>query len=165
MSFVLTKKTEIDQMNAENSSIAADKNGNNADNEKILTESMNCSKNVTLICQSLLLLSQKRRTLEEKAIIAYFNELAIVNAKIIELLHSCISNSRSLGQSTDEILGKLQTVNENVCSRIEELLKILNYNFNFLEQYFEYDYCAKLLEKKELQELEKIKLNLSNSLL
>ena len=129
----------------------------------ILQQSENCSKNIMLICQSLLLLSQKRSTLEEKAIAAYFHEIVRESARLIDLLHSEISNSKSIGETTVELLDRLRTVNENLRSLIEELLKILNYDFNFLEQYFEYDYCNHLLERKELDELQQIKAGLASS--
>lgn len=141
-------------MTAQNDDVSPD--------QLILQQSENCSKNIMLICQSLLLLSQKRRTLEEKAIASYFHELVRENAKIIELLHSHLSSNSSSAQKTLELLHRLQTVNENLRTRIEELLKILNYDFNFLEQYFEYDYCARLLERKELEELQQIKTGLSS---
>lgn len=128
----------------------------------LLQETENCSKNIMLISRSLLLLSQKRRTLEEKAIAAYFHEIVSQSAKIIDLLHSEISNSALLGQTTVELLDRLQNVNENLHNRIEELLKILNYDLNFLEQYFEYDFCSSMLEKKELHELQQIEAGLSS---
>lgn len=136
--------------------------GESSTEQLLLQQSQNCSQNIMLICQSLLLLSQKRRTLEEKAIAAYFHELASENATIIKLLHAGISNTGSSAETTAEVLCRLQTVNEILRTSIEELLKILNYNFNFLEQYFEYDYCTRMLEKKDLAELQQIKAALSS---
>jgi hypothetical protein len=115
-----------------------------------LSQSMAAAGVVALIDESLLILSQKRRTLEEKAIVTYFCSLACAYAGIIGCLHMSVSRDELVGQVVVDLLPRLQTVNENVRSCVEELLKVLKYDFNYLEQYFEYDYCARLLGNQEL---------------
>ncbi|MBX9690585.1 MAG: hypothetical protein K2X27_27970 [Candidatus Obscuribacterales bacterium] len=127
--------------------------------ESALKESRALSAIIASIDESILLLCQKRRTLEEKAIIAYFHSLAVSAANIISCLHKKLSNSNETLEEWTSLLERLRTVNENIASCLEELLKILKYNFNFLEQYFEYDYLSRLLNNdsellRELEELE-----------
>jgi len=115
-----------------------------------LTESLSAASLVALTDESLLILNQKRRTLEEKAISKYFHRLSRANANIIAQLHSRIYEHDSIDENTVEQLHRLRTVNENVRSCVAELLKILKYDFNYLEQYYEYDYCARLLNNEEM---------------
>lgn len=116
----------------------------------VLQQSDESAKLISLIDECLLLLSEKRRTLEEKAIAEYFHQLASCYAGVLVLLHSCMSTQDSLEQPVLDLVNILRTVNEKVRNCVEELLKILKYNLNFLEQYFEYDYCARLRNNPEL---------------
>lgn len=120
--------------------------------EQALLSSKECSEIISIIDESLILLAQKRRTLEEKAIITHFHVFVQLYGSIITLLHEYISGLRYETERLKTQLNRLRTVNENLRKSVEELLKILKYNFNFLEQYFEYDYCAKLLNESEFKE-------------
>lgn len=129
----------------------------------VLTNSLESANIIVLIDESLLLLSQKRVTLEEKAIAAYFHKLVQSYAGIITELHVSMSSTQKTENTTIEVLARLRTVNENVRSCVQELLKILNYDLNYLEQYFEYDYCAKLINNQDhFLCLEAIKAELKN---
>lgn len=116
--------------------------------QTLLQSSLDCSRIIEMIDEVLLLLSQKRTTLEEKTIAEYFHKLVRALCTVLSLLHGCLLET-GRGQPTvaPEHVQRLQIVNEKVRIRIEELLKIVNYNMNHLEQYFEYDYCAKLIEE------------------
>lgn len=132
------------------------------DKEKFLSEealllTKESAEIISMIEESLILLSGKRRTLEEKAIIARFHFWAQTYACIIQNLHSRMSAHELLGDEIVASMHKLRTVNEKVRKSLQELLKILKYDFNFLEQYFEYDYCARLLADTEsVDELERL---------
>jgi hypothetical protein len=115
-----------------------------------LLESRASAKAVALIDEPILILSQKRKTVEEKVIVRYFHRLACVYGGIISLLHTYMSGDESGSQTQVDLLHRLRTVNENVASWVEELLKVLKYDLNYLEQYFEHDYCARLLSNQEL---------------
>ncbi len=116
--------------------------------QTLLQSSLECSRIIELIDEVLLLLSQKRTTLEEKTIAEFFHKLVKSQCTVLSVLHSCLlETGRGQPRIGPEQLARLQNVNEKVRTRIEELLKIVNYNMNHLEQYFEYDYCAKLIEE------------------
>lgn len=103
--------------------------------------------NILLMDEAILLLAQKRRTLEEKAIANHFHSLIEAYSRVIALLHMYMSKNSDLDERMLVTIHKLRTVNEKVRNRVEELLKIIKYDLNFLEQYFEYEYCGKLLDE------------------
>lgn len=126
--------------------------------QTLLQSSLESSRIIELIDEVLLLLSRKRTTLEEKTIAEYFHKLVKSLCTVLSLIHGCLLETGrgqpSIGESQ---LQRLQNVNEKVRTRIEELLKIVNYNMNHLEQYFEYDFCAKLIEEPGfLEEYEEV---------
>jgi hypothetical protein len=126
--------------------------------QTLLQRSLECSRIIEMIDEVLLALSQKRTTLEEKTIAEYFHRIVGTLCTVLSLLHSCLlETGRGQPAIAPEHIQRLQIVNENVRNRIEELLKIVNYNMNHLEQYFEYDYCAKLIEEPGfLQEYQEV---------
>lgn len=126
--------------------------------QTILQSSLECSRIVEMIDEVLLLLSQKRRTLEEKAIAEYFHRIVVALSTILFMLHGWLIETDASEQNFPaEVFKRLQNVNENLRNRIEDLLKIVKYNLNHLEQYFEYDYCAKLIAEPGLiEELEAV---------
>lgn len=127
-----------------------------------LASSLSCASTVSRIDESLLILSQKRRTVEEKIIFRYFHRLAAAYAGILNFLHTSALHEESLDSELVHLLNRLQIVSANVCECVDELLKILKYDFNYLEQYFEYDYSARLLANEQLPaELEEIRMKLS----
>ena len=111
-----------------------------------LNASLECSRIVELMNEVLILLTQKRRTLEEKAIAEYFHKSIIIHAGIICKIHQWANEAAAEPdtQLFSSVFEKLQTVNEKLRIRVEELLKVVRYNLNYLEQYFEYDFYTKL---------------------
>ncbi len=103
--------------------------------------------NILLMDEAILLLAQKRQTLEEKAIANHFHSLIEAYSRVIALLHMYMSSNSDLDERKLVTIHKLQSVNEKVRSRVDELLKIIKYDLNFLEQYFEYEYCGRLLNE------------------
>ena len=118
--------------------------------ETILSGTAESARNIALLNEAITLLLQKRRTLEEKAITRYFHELISAYGRLIAHLHICMAKSDALDDSIVAAMDRLRTVNEKVRTCAEELLKIFKYNLNFLEQYFEYDYCSKLINEENL---------------
>lgn len=130
--------------------------------------------------------SEKRVTLEEKMIRSYFHEMAavlfIINATVhrqMSQIYTRVGNqnqrkepadlpqgaarTKETEESLNELaaaLEELRGLQEKISVQLADLLKVLAYNLNFMEQYFEYgfytrinndDNCLealKLLEKK-----------------
>lgn len=118
--------------------------------EIMVSVSGEASSNILLMNEAITLLLRKRRTLEEKAIARYFHCLINAYGRLIAHLHKHMSEDAAIDDSLIATLDRLRTVNENVRSSVDALLKILKYDLNFLEQYFEYDYCSKLLNETNL---------------
>ncbi len=124
--------------------------------EQILELSLQCSELVTAITRSTFILKQKRTTLEEKAISRYLHQCSKLLGLILAKLHE------SLAERTEENLPQpsldlLRETTVDLRNRVDELLKILHYNLNFLEQYFEYDYLNKLANESEaLEKLQRV---------
>lgn len=111
--------------------------------EQLLEISLSCGELITAISRSVFVLKQKRTTLEEKAIMRYLHQCTNLIGLIIAKLHFAFANNKenTLNQINVELL---RSTTVDLRTRVDELLKILHYNFNFLEQYFEYDYVNKL---------------------
>jgi hypothetical protein len=121
------------------------------DPERLAVElSISSANAVALISESLIILSQKRRTLEEKVIFGYFHRLCVALAGLIGLLHGRLAEPESLSPVSVDILHRLKPVTENIAACVQDLLKALKYDFNYVEQYFEHDYCDRLLTGSDL---------------
>jgi hypothetical protein len=96
------------------------------------------------IIDCLALLTSKRVTLEEKMIRKELHDLTSVLAPIISTIHGNLAK-QAVPQT--EILEQLRTLNFSMRTEITRFLKALRYNFNYVEQYFEFDFCAKLREE------------------
>jgi len=101
-------------------------------------------------------LSEKRVTLEEKMIRSYFHQ---VQANLLEI---SAAFNRSLASATtpksendsaprpcttEVIKDAAETLDrflDTLESAVDELLKVLRYDLNFVEQYFEFNYYGKL---------------------
>jgi hypothetical protein len=95
------------------------------------------------ISDSLQLLLEKRITLEEKMIRNYYLQLAQTHSEILRELFFCILNpDQTLVES--KIIAELTEVNEKILQRLDDFLKAANHNLNFLEQYFEHEFCEEL---------------------
>jgi hypothetical protein len=101
-------------------------------------------------------LSEKRVTLEEKMIRSYFHQ---VNANLLELsawfnralavatTPKQAGNDSALPQNTTEIQAaciETETFLDKLQATVDELLKVLRYDLNFVEQYFEFNFYGKL---------------------
>ncbi len=133
--------------------------------EQILEITLSCGELVTALSRSLFILRQKRRTLEEKAISNYFHQATQLLGLIVAKLHRALEKGEEKNiESTQLVL--LETTTGDLKTRVDELLKILHYNLNFLEQYFEHDFFTKLsTESEALQNLQLVheKLNVGCS--
>jgi hypothetical protein len=104
---------------------------------------------LNLITETLLILNAKRETLEEKLISSIFLKLANGLSETIELLNSCCLEKQF---PQHETVVEASNLFEEIRLSVSELLKICRYDLNFLEQYFEYDYCAKLHSEQRFVE-------------
>jgi hypothetical protein len=96
------------------------------------------------ITDCLALLATKRVTLEEKMIRQELHTLVSNYGGIINEVHSRLA----IGAEPEWAhLERLRTMNFRVREEVATFLKALRYNFNYVEQYFEFDFCAKLREE------------------
>ena len=93
------------------------------------------------IDDALSILATKRTTLEEKIISQEMHALAAKLCLILNSIHSRLGENKS---PREDLLEKLRTLNFQVHETVEALLKALRYNLNFVEQYFEYNFAARL---------------------
>jgi hypothetical protein len=111
----------------------------------LLSVSKQSSDLLGKIAEALQLLLQKRITLEEKMIRAHYLQLAQTQSEILKRLFFCILNQdKTIVES--KIIAELTEVNEKILAGLDDLLKAARYDFNFLEQYFEHDFCEELAE-------------------
>jgi hypothetical protein len=87
-------------------------------------------------------LSEKRVTLEEKMINAQLQSISALCLKIARDAPLRLAVECAQGEVAG--LGALRILGDEMKEQLQELLKIINYNLNFLEQYFEYDFNARL---------------------
>lgn len=95
------------------------------------------------IDEALALLAVKRTTLEEKIISKELHSLASMYSRVLVIAHSKLADAANPGV---EPLEKLRTTNFRVHEQIDQLLKALRYNLNYVEQYFEFNFCARLTQ-------------------
>lgn len=96
------------------------------------------------VTDCLALLASKRVTLEEKMIRQELHALVSAYGEIISLLHDRLPKSE---EPDWFLLERVRWLNFAVHQEIAQFLKALRYNFNFVEQYFEFDFCARLREE------------------
>ncbi len=108
------------------------------------------NKLIDKISEAIILLSNKRVTLEEKIICHHFHSLAAEYAKLCATAHNLLAQGKQL--RPDGCLPELKMFNGEVDTVLDELLKIVKYDLNFLEQYFEHDYANRLQEKHRFAE-------------
>lgn len=92
-------------------------------------------------------LAEKRVTLEEKMIVNYLKELSSKTRLASEALAGTGSKRHSC-----DVLPELQELAFETKASLRDLLKIINYNLNFLEQYFEHEYYESLVYEKRYVE-------------
>jgi hypothetical protein len=96
------------------------------------------------ITHCLALLASKRVTLEEKMISQELHALVSNYGEILALVHAQLATGAKPDWPT---LERLRTMNFHVKEEIGVFLKALRYNFNYVEQYFEFNFCARLREE------------------
>ena len=105
----------------------------------------NLTGSINLISKTISHLNEKRVTLEEKMIIRYFHEMSEKLALILSLFHR--GEYQKELRVGDEIL---ESIN-NLCLQnnpvVEELKKAIEYNWNYLEQYFEHGFYGRLVDE------------------
>ncbi|MBP7862199.1 hypothetical protein KA183_10980 [bacterium] len=122
------------------------------------------SKNLLVIAQIASILANKRTTLEERMIRNSLHQIGSTIAMSVTSFHrnwledpslKAISKSASV-----EVLNSLKQISQEIDSVLSEFLKMANYNSNFLEQYYEFDFNAKLMYEHKFNErlLEQLKL-------
>jgi len=87
-------------------------------------------------------LSEKRVTLEEKMIRRHLHQLSALFGRVAEEAHQMLASHYDANAETT--LDELRTLSIEVQNVVADLLKIIRYNLNFLEQYYEYDYYSRL---------------------
>jgi GTPase Era involved in 16S rRNA processing len=96
-----------------------------------------------------IVLAQKRVTLEEKMLRRYLHDLAKTSANTAAMLHQL---TRDGAKGNSESFSEIAQITSETHAAIEELLKIVRYNLNFLEQYFEHDFYARLINEFKFEE-------------
>ena len=89
----------------------------------------------------LMIFNEKRETLEEKTIKEIFHKIARSSCLYLEKLYALLAQEK-FADPVKMAASKL--LFSEIKLSTDELLNIARYDLNFLEQYFEYDYCAKL---------------------
>ncbi len=95
------------------------------------------------IDDALALLATKRTTLEEKIIRKELHILVSKYCAILTHVHEALADDLVPELNA---LAALRLLNLRVHGAMGELLKALRHNFNYVEQYFEFDFCARLTQ-------------------
>ncbi|HEY9732943.1 MAG TPA: hypothetical protein V6C89_13585 [Drouetiella sp.] len=107
-----------------------------------MPELNNLSKLQMEIGLALSALSEKRVTLEEKMIRMHLHQLSSLFARVTQEAHQMLASHYDA--NAEIALDELQSLSIEVQNVVADLLKIIRYNLNFLEQYYEYDYLSRL---------------------
>jgi len=87
-------------------------------------------------------LSEKRVTLEEKMITLQLHRISALCIRIARDAPLRLTQASAEGEVAG--LDQLRSLCQEMKDQLQELLKIINYDLNFLEQYFEFDFNARL---------------------
>lgn len=111
---------------------------------------------VLLITSTLLSIKDKRVTLEEKMIKNHLHELAKNISYTVGDIHTYFKEKDY--EIDEKSLEALSGLALDIQSTVGELEKIVGYNWNFLEQYYEHGYYGRLVnEHKFLERLKAIR--------
>jgi hypothetical protein len=100
-------------------------------------------------------LSEKRVTLEEKMIRMHLHQLSALCGRVTQEAHLLLASHYDAIPETT--LDELRSLTVDVQTVVADLLKIIRYNLNFLEQYYEYDYYSRLQnDHKFVERMQKI---------
>jgi hypothetical protein len=119
-------------------------------NASWLGEVFRLSKALELISECLARLTDKRETLEEKMIKTYLHRLSISCCDCIQKIHQRFLDGSGSLQEVPE--APWTTLTEQLVVSLTDFTKIVRYNLNFLEQYYEYDFHLKLINEWQFQE-------------
>lgn len=98
-------------------------------------------------------LEEKRATLEEKMIKRYFHEIAVEIADGSLLIHQILSSGKP--SVDNENADAVCNIAADILNKMQEFHKAIDYDWNYLEQYFEHGFYLELTESSHL--LEKIR--------
>ena len=98
------------------------------------------------ISQVVLLLSNKRQTFAEKAIKNELDSFAILETQFIAVLTESIERKHCLLNSFH--IRRARQLNNELSLQLKAFLKAAEHNLNYLEQYFEHDFCSRLYERR-----------------
>ncbi|HNB22111.1 MAG TPA: hypothetical protein PKZ32_06835 [Candidatus Melainabacteria bacterium] len=108
------------------------------------------SECLTSLTSAVSKLAEKRATLEEKMIKRYFHNLACEIADASSIVHRILSEEKeSWSAENHESTMQLTT---DILSRLQEFHKAIDYDWNYLEQYFEHGFYLELTENSQLLE-------------
>ncbi len=95
-------------------------------------------------------LAEKRATLEEKMIARYFHELAQEVSTASSIVHTILSERKEswTGEDIDAAIELAASIKE----KLQEFHKAIDYDWNYLEQYFEHGFYLELTESSHLLE-------------
>jgi len=114
------------------------------------------SNNLNVIAQIVSRLATKRTTLEERMIRNTLHQLGSTIGMSVTSFHQNWLKDPSLStlskSGSVEVLSAIQKISEEIDVVLSEFLKMANYNLNFLEQYYEYDFNAKLMYEHRFDE-------------
>jgi len=126
-----------------------------------LTVSRQLASAAKTICNCLAALSSKRLTLEEKLIGKYLHSVIAECGKALTAIHWRLAKEQDLPQPA---LEELRKETELLNGDARELEKIIDYDLNFLEQYFEHDFYTRLAnERRYLEKLRDLNLQLESA--
>jgi len=109
--------------------------------DALLHEMQSAIECMGLLTEILFIFNGKRETLEERTIRDIFHRLGIAICRFLEKLYLLIMSRSYLD---DEKIVASSKIFSEIKISANEVLRIARYDLNFLEQYFEYDYCARL---------------------
>ena len=132
--------------------------GENTTRSQWLAESERAGRVVEGIGEALALLESKRATLEEKMIRRYFQAMSDRYGILLGRLQTIMDE----GAAPAELLGQLRKLSLEALAAVGELVKMINYNPNFLEQYYEHDFYRHLSDDcRFLERMEEIETGLA----
>lgn len=133
-------------------------------NIKWLEETRLIFNNLDKAAEAMILLKDKRVTLEERYISHYLQKLSSKYLSLLTGVHTLLVSEYSdkqLKEVTD-ILVNLNSLDLSIESLLADFIKVIKYNPNFLEQYYEHEFHEKLLyDEKFIERLEDLSSSLS----
>lgn len=133
----------------------SDSTAEDIDIESTLCECVtSLSNNLFVISQIASKLASKRTTLEERMIRNSLHQIGSTIGMSVTSFHQNWLNDPGLNNQELDVddLKALLALSCDIDKVLSEFLKMANYNLNFLEQYYEFDFNAKLLYEYRFNE-------------